>query len=184
MDVDENVPMDGRDDGKAAFRSDEIGDAGRLIDLVQSASSAGQITAGSKELADVMQRLSHFQQSALCSQDELRASRLAEGGKRRVGEGLAHLEGVDIPSQAQVRGIKSQQKSASKEVESLVQGTQRRSRKVEECPTASWQRQDVVGLVEEVETIQCPTVGPAVNLEWRVSDSFYAEGERISEAFT
>ncbi|EXU94845.1 helitron helicase-like domain protein [Metarhizium robertsii] len=184
MDVDDNVPMDGRDDGKAAFRSDEIGDAGRLIDLVRSASSAGQITAGSRELADVMQRLSHFQQSALCSQDELRASRLAEGGKRRVGEGLAHLEGVDIPSQAQVRGIKSQQKSASKEVESLVQGTQRRSRKVEECATASWQRQDVVGLVEEVETIQCPTVGPAVNLEWRVSDSFYAEGERISEAFT
>ncbi|KFG84187.1 hypothetical protein MANI_116079 [Metarhizium anisopliae] len=185
MDVDDNVPMDGRDEGKAAFRSDEIGDAGRLIDLVRSASSAGQITAGSKELADVMQRLSHFQHTALCSQDELRARRLAEGGKRRVGEGLAHLEGVDIPSQAQVRGIKSQQKSASKEVESLVQGTQRRSRKVEECATTSWQRQDVVvGLVEEVETILCPTVGPAVNLEWRASDSFYAEGERICEAFT
>lgn len=35
MDVDDNVPMDGRDDGKAAFRSDEIGDAGRLLTLSQ-----------------------------------------------------------------------------------------------------------------------------------------------------
>lgn len=71
-----------------------------------------------------MQRLSRFQQLALCSVDGLYASRMAESGKRSVGSGLGDLEGVDIPSQSYIRGIKSQQKSASREMENLVQGIQ------------------------------------------------------------
>ncbi|KID59322.1 arrestin domain-containing protein, partial [Metarhizium hybridum] len=184
MEADGGVPMDGQDEGKTLFRSDGIGDAGRLIDLVRSASGAGQVTAGSKELADIMQRLSRFQQAALCSADELRASRVAESGKRKVGEGLAHLEGVDIPSQAQVRGIKSQQKSASKEVESLIQGIQGRANIGDGSTTNSELGHDAVEAGGDVALIQHLTTEPRMSLQWRASSSFYAEGDRVSETLT
>lgn len=178
--LDDTRPVDGQEEGEASFRADNIGDAGRLIDVVRGASSAGQITAGSEELAEIMQRLCRFQQAALSSTDELRATRVAEGGRRKVGEGLDDLEGVDIPSQIQVRGIKSQQRSASREVESLIQGIQRHASNPDGGTAMSQVEHDLGG---EVQTMQQATNGSSVDLQWRASCSFYAEGGRVCEGF-
>jgi hypothetical protein len=85
----------------SSYRGDSVGEAQRLIDVVSSARSARQITAGSQELGDMVRKLSRFQQAALCSVDELDARRMAENGTRIAGEGLGHLSGAVIPSQFQ-----------------------------------------------------------------------------------
>lgn len=106
--------------GGASFRGDNIGSAMRLIDVIRAASGSSQITSGSREFAGLIWHLGRFQEVALSSPDDLNSFRLGdEGGRSRA------LSAVDeIPRQFQVRAIKSQQASASKEIERMIQGIQ------------------------------------------------------------
>lgn len=106
--------------GGASFRGDNIGSAMRLIDVIRAASGSSQITSGSREFAELIWHLGRFQEVALSSPDDLNSFRLGdEGGRSRA------LSAVDeIPRQFQVRAIKSQQASASKEIERMIQGIQ------------------------------------------------------------
>ncbi|KJZ75815.1 hypothetical protein HIM_04639 [Hirsutella minnesotensis 3608] len=83
-----------------------------------------QVTAGSAELTTMMQQLGRFQHSALGSMAELEAAAVPERGVRRISMPGRVFTGAAVPSQAEVRGIKSQQMSASRERERMIQGRQ------------------------------------------------------------
>ncbi|OAQ62513.1 ATP-dependent DNA helicase PIF1 [Purpureocillium lilacinum] len=107
-----------------AYEPSKIGDATRLMDVVRNALGPGQVTAGSAELRAVTRQLCRFQQSALSSTAELEATAVSERGLRQsVLPGHA-FSGATVPSQDQVKAIKGQQKSASRERERMIQGIQ------------------------------------------------------------
>jgi hypothetical protein len=106
----------------AVHRSDSIGNAIRLIDVLRNAVGSRQITAGSKEISALVQRLCRFQSAALCSTDDLRATMVPERGPRLPHLPGAPSRGAEIPRQEQVRSIKSQQTSVSREREKTLQG--------------------------------------------------------------
>ncbi|KAM4066756.1 PIF1-like helicase [Hirsutella rhossiliensis] len=116
----------GEADGEAgsAYQSDNVGNATRLIDVVRSAAGANQITAGSRELSGMMQQLCRFQQSALASSAELRATVVTERGGRHISMPEQVFSGAAVPPQDQVKAIKSQQTCASRERVKMIQGMQ------------------------------------------------------------
>ncbi|XP_044716530.1 AAA domain-containing protein [Hirsutella rhossiliensis] len=75
----------------SAYQSDNVGNATRLIDVVRSATGANQITAGSRELSGMMQQLSRFQQSALASTAELRATVVTERERVKMIQGIQSM---------------------------------------------------------------------------------------------
>ncbi|KAM4061844.1 PIF1-like helicase [Hirsutella rhossiliensis] len=108
----------------SAYQSDNVGNATRLIDVVRSATGANQITAGSRELSGMMQQLSRFQQSALASTAELRATVVTERGGGHINMPGQVFSGAAVPPQDQVKAIKSQQTCASRERVKMIQGIQ------------------------------------------------------------
>ncbi|KAM4061649.1 PIF1-like helicase [Hirsutella rhossiliensis] len=111
--------------GEGAYRAGGAGDGARLIDVVRNAASAGQVTAQSTELLAMTQQLCRFQQSALGSAAELAATVVADArAGRQVNLPGSALSGAALPRQEEVRGIKSQQKSAARERERAIQGIQ------------------------------------------------------------
>ncbi|KJZ69967.1 hypothetical protein HIM_10638 [Hirsutella minnesotensis 3608] len=108
----------------SVYQADSTGNTMRLIDVVRSSIGANQITAGSPELTTMVQELGRFQQSALSSSSEFRATMLPEGGPRRINIPGRAFSGATIPPQSQLRAIKSQQIRASREREKMIQGIQ------------------------------------------------------------
>ncbi|KAM4064159.1 PIF1-like helicase [Hirsutella rhossiliensis] len=106
----------------ATYRSNNIGDATRLIDVVRGAVGTNQVTAKSPELMAMMRQLCRFQQSALCSTAELEAIAIPEQGLRCISMPGRVFSGAALPPQDQVKAIKSQQISASRERERMIQG--------------------------------------------------------------
>ncbi|KAJ2899375.1 hypothetical protein MKZ38_003082 [Zalerion maritima] len=102
----ESEPTAERDDiQRTGYRSDSIGSAMRLIDVLRSAISGKEITAGSKEISTMLGRLYQFQVSALSSEDELRATIVAEQGRDTVAIPGEPGSASEIPGQEQVRSI-------------------------------------------------------------------------------
>lgn len=121
----ESDPTAERDDvQRTGYPSDSIGSAVRLIDVLRNAIIGKEITVGSKEISRLLGQLYQFQVSALSSEDELRVTIVAERDKGTSGilgePGLAS----EIPAQEQLRSIKSQQISLSREREKMIQGIQ------------------------------------------------------------
>ncbi|KAM4067473.1 PIF1-like helicase [Hirsutella rhossiliensis] len=123
-----HVEETGTDDAGAEsttmYQPSSIGGATRLIDVVRGAVGINQVTAKSPELMAMMQQLCRFQQSALGSTAELEATVVPERGARRISMPGRAFSGAALPPQDQVRAIKSQQTSASKERERMIQGIQ------------------------------------------------------------
>ncbi|OAQ60809.1 ATP-dependent DNA helicase PIF1 [Purpureocillium lilacinum] len=122
--VSHNEEGDAAEASNGAYEASEIGDATRLIDVVRNALSPGQVTADSAELRTMVQQLSRFQQASLGSAAELEAAAVPERGIRRIGLPGAVFTGAAVPSQDQVRAIKAQQMSTSREKERMIQGIQ------------------------------------------------------------
>ncbi|KAJ6436263.1 ATP-dependent DNA helicase PIF1 [Purpureocillium lavendulum] len=106
------------------YEATKVGDATRLMDVIRTALGTSQVTAGSAELTGMLQRLGRFQHSALGSSTELEAAAMRETGVRIINLPGEPFTGAPLPSQDQVRGIKSQQMSASREREMMIQGIQ------------------------------------------------------------
>lgn len=106
------------------YREDNVGNAVRLIDVLRSAAGSKQITSGSKEVATVVQQLCRFQQVAMGSPDELRAT-IEQGVETRpINVESGRWQGTNKPGQEMVKSIKSQQRSLSREKERMIQGVQ------------------------------------------------------------
>ncbi|PHH86039.1 hypothetical protein CDD83_10831 [Cordyceps sp. RAO-2017] len=88
------------------------------------AAGASQITAGSRELSGMIQQLCRFQQSALASTAELRATVATERDGRHINMPGQVFSGAAVSPQDQVKTIKSQQTCASRERVKMIQGIQ------------------------------------------------------------
>ncbi|EXK76905.1 hypothetical protein FOQG_18367 [Fusarium oxysporum f. sp. raphani 54005] len=111
---------------QAAYRSDGVGTATRVLDVLRQAMARTEITAGSKEIWTIAQQLSRFQQSALHSADELHSTIVSERGLTTLSRAeRSSSEAAEMPWQEHVKSIKSQQTSASREIShrGLIQNT-------------------------------------------------------------
>jgi len=60
-------PAEGEEGREAVYRSDDIGSAIRLIDVLRNTIGGSQVTAGSKEISDMGRQLHQFQQARMGS---------------------------------------------------------------------------------------------------------------------
>ncbi|KAH6879800.1 hypothetical protein B0T10DRAFT_152756 [Thelonectria olida] len=172
------------------YRSDNIGDATRLVDVVRAAAGANQITAGSKELTRMTQQLCRFQQLTLCSKGELQASVEPGRGTRKINLPGRPFSGAEIPVQSQVRPIKSQQTSASRETERMIQGMQNvaengltssRSAAMRSV-LSGFGEQDIHVTAADSESMSLDK-GPIAKVSFGPSTSFLEAGRQVVELF-
>ncbi len=175
----------------AVYQSDDIGNATRLVDVVRAARAATQITAGSKELQRMMQQLCHFQQPALSSKDELRACLEHERGTKEINLPRRPYSGATIPLQSQLRAIKSQQTSASRERERAIQGMPNAGASNLTNPHGAALRSVLSGFGEQdihVAVADCEKIGlardPTADVMFGASTSFLAVGRRVAGRFS
>lgn len=106
------------------YRSDGAGSTSRLIDVLRSTVGSNQITANSGEVSSMVEQLCKFQEVALESQEEVLAT-VDQEHKNRESDMLDGVAaGNHAPEQSQVKSIKSQQASASRERERMIKGIQ------------------------------------------------------------
>jgi hypothetical protein len=108
----------------AVYRPDGVGKATRLIDVLRNALTGTEITAGSKEISAMVEQMYRFQETALASEEDLRAAVILDDEPSPLG---GTVSGTGMPGQDQLRSIKSQQMSLSREREKAIQGMQSRS---------------------------------------------------------
>ena len=119
------VEGEGEQDSRALYRADAIGTTLRLIDVLRSTVGSGQVTAGSKEIFSMVQELCQFHAAASDAAEGPAAAIAAEGETclPDLLESPVPL-GYILPGQELVNSIRSQQKSASREKERMIQGIQ------------------------------------------------------------
>ncbi|EGY20851.1 uncharacterized protein VDAG_02375 [Verticillium dahliae VdLs.17] len=150
------------------FRSDGVVIATRLIVVLRATMGAEQITVGSREIFTMVQQLSRFEQSVLRPMDELTAA-----VANVADEAFA---AADVPAQAQIRSIKSQQKCVSREKEKMIQGIQNRP------DNATSGHGSAVGSVQEASSVQGSRA--SVSVRFGPSTSFSEAGRRLVSLFT
>jgi hypothetical protein len=158
------------------YRSDDIGNVTRLIDVFRSTMGAAQITAGSEEVALIVQQLLRFEQAA--QWDDQYSSQVVEDGVRTVSTSMSTSmsvsPGTEIPGQDKVRAIKSQQMSLSKERDRMIQGIQR----------------EVDGNINEPNDVPTDSrslvwsTGPSANIRFGPSTSFCEAGKQLAALLT
>ncbi|XP_044723728.1 PIF1-like helicase domain-containing protein [Hirsutella rhossiliensis] len=144
----------------ATYQPNSIGDATRLIDVVRGAVGANQVTAKSPELMAMIQQL------------------------WRVFSGAA------LPPQDQVKAIKSQQVSASKERERMIQGIQSTPAAWESDRRAALRRVMTGFGEDEVEMTMADSdetaidAGAGMDVQFGPSTSFLAAGKVLATRLT
>ncbi|KAK7570760.1 hypothetical protein V3481_019299 [Fusarium oxysporum f. sp. vasinfectum] len=193
-DVDASVDTAGLEcdtEPQEAYRSDGVGTATRVLDVLRQAMARTEITAGSKEIWTIAQQLSRFQQSALRSADELHSTIVSERGLTTLSRAeRSSSEAAEMPWQEHVKSIKSQQTSASREKEKMIQGIQNQP----DSDTAGHEsavcnmlngfgEHEVRHTATDSETIgRC--VRPSTTIEFGSSTSFSEAGRQLSRSFT
>ncbi|XP_044717968.1 PIF1-like helicase domain-containing protein [Hirsutella rhossiliensis] len=173
----------------ATYQPNSIGDATRLIDVVRGAVGANQVTAKSPELMAMIQQLCRFQQSALRSTAELEATALIERGERRLSMPGRVFSGAALPPQDQVKAIKSQQVSASKERERMIQGIQSTPAAWESDRRAAAKgddrfREDEVEMTMADSDETAIDAGAGMDVQFGPSTSFLAAGKVLATRLT
>src|SRR2546429_2216526 len=149
-----------------------------------------QITAGSKEISGMVQKLYRFQATALRSTDDLRAMIVPESGERILNVPGQLFSGTEIPRQEHLRHIKSQQKSLSKEREKMIKGIQRQPDVNTTAHSAAvysvlngFGDQNVHITATDSETLAQGSE-PSMNIRFGASTSFAKAGRQLAESFT
>jgi hypothetical protein len=170
------------------YRCDDVGNAVRLIDVLRSTVGGNQITAGSRDVTMVVQQLCRFQQVALGSVDELRATILSEGVTRTMDVTGGTLEGVYMPEQRMVKSIKSQQRSLSREKERRIQGIQTQVDEDRAGQSAAvYDALDGFGEDVEIPRANFETLVPRCSrtrLQLGQASSFVEGGRQLGESYT
>jgi hypothetical protein len=172
----------------AEYRPGSIGSGIRLIDVLRKAVASKEITAGSEEIARMIGQLCRFQVAALDSEDELRATILpdtilAEHRTRAMDILGEPVLGTDVPRQEQIKSIKSQQISLSREREKMIQGMQTQSDDNSEVRGAA-----VCGVLdsfgEQNMHFMAGSPGPSIIIRFGFCTSFFEAGRQLAGAFT
>ncbi|KAM5349348.1 hypothetical protein ACJ41O_005853 [Fusarium nematophilum] len=182
--------IEGDHQAQSAYRSSYIEETTRLIDIVRSSSGVNQITSGSKELSEVMQRLCRFQQEALNTTFELAAKIAIEPDARMVSVPSGPFAGAEVPAQRLLKSIKSQQTSASRETEKMIQGVQCVSNwnaasgdAAVDSVISGFGEQEVQLTAREPEE-ERPSVLPTAEVRFGPPTTFLAAGRQLAERFT
>lgn len=138
----------------------------------------------------MVQQLSRFQQSALRSAVELRGTIVSERGPRTLGTLEGPFPGADMPGQEQVRSIKSQQMSASREKEKMIQGIQSQpDNNTTGHGSAVYNGLNGFGehgahLTAADSEAPARCAGPSTSIQFGPSTSFSEAGRQLAESFT
>ncbi|KAM6514217.1 hypothetical protein FALCPG4_015374 [Fusarium falciforme] len=103
-----------------AYRPDQLGQLGRLIETVRGATAPNQVTAGSEHLLQMLDQLREVQADITDFADDVETVASAENPEQCQPTMVARSE---LPTQRQLRGIKSKQDQADKEIVKRIQGT-------------------------------------------------------------
>jgi hypothetical protein len=189
-DATESGVADGDEGQGTVYRSDNVGSAIRLIDVLRNTLGKNQITAGSKEISTMVQELCRFQLAALSSNHELCATILPERGPRIVRLPGDPSRMAEIPRQEQVRSIKSQQTSVSREREKMIQGIQSQPDSYTTGHSEAVQsvlngfgEDDIDITPADLETVARGT-GPSTSIRFGPTTSFLEAGRQLAESFT
>jgi len=175
----------GRDDApRTGYRPDSIGIATRLLDVLRNAITGNEVTAGSQEISAMLVQLHQFETGALSSDDELGATIFSEQG--RIPEGSDSP--TDIPRQEQVRSIKSQQVSASREREKMIQGIQNQP-DIDNIAQNGAPHGVFDGFGDQDLHVVTPdsdpgTTEPTVDIRFGLSTSFSAVRKQVAKTYT
>ncbi|KAL8326728.1 hypothetical protein RB597_003174 [Gaeumannomyces tritici] len=138
-----------------------------------------QVTASSSEISEMVRQLYRFQQAALGSLDELRATAVVETAPR-----------TGLPGQEQLKSIKSQQRSVSRERERMIQGIQSRADHHTTGHAAAvysvlngFGEQDVQVTEADSERL-AGAAGPSTRIQFGAATSFAEAGRRLAESLT
>jgi hypothetical protein len=168
----------------ALYRPDGVGTATRLIDVLRNALTGTEITAGSKEMSAMVEQMYRFQETALASEEDLRAAVILDNGPSPLG---GTLSGTAMPGQDQLRSIKSQQISLSHEREKAIQGMQSRPGAAAAVGGATAhggsdgldERNGRVANADRMEG-----TGPSASIMFGPSTSFREVGRQVAESLT
>jgi hypothetical protein len=177
---------------RRSYRQDDIGSATRLIDVLRSTVGSNQITAGSSYVKMMIQQLCEFQQTALCSSEDLLATVVCGRGIRtRTTNTLERtLADADIPRQDAVKAIKSQQASTSREKERMIQGVQEHAYLNADSVSAATRRvltgfgEDDISIIPADLEAELRSGGPSTSLQLGPSTSFSESGRQVAEILT
>jgi hypothetical protein len=182
----------GEEDGGsgAPYLLDNVANATRLIDVLRSAIGRSQITAGSKQISMLVKQLYNFQQMALGSIDGLHSTMVLGQGSRMNRSFDGGFGGADIPEQDKVRSIRSQQVSASRERERMIQGiqdqrdgsTDRHSAALHDV-LSGFGADDIWIGPSDPETVT-RSAGPTTSVQLGPSTSFSEDGRQLAELLT
>ena len=155
----------------ASYRADHFGTTVRLIDVLRTTVSRGQVTAGSKEIFAIVQQLCRFHVAASDSAEELSATIAPEVEAQTLDRpGSLFPSDCITPSQELVNSIRSQQRSVSREKERMIQGMQ--------------SGPDGYAASEGGEHGPGGDQFPSTRLQFGPSTSFLAAGRELAESFT
>jgi hypothetical protein len=182
---------EGDERSRTMYRSDNISNTTRLIDVLRNTLGIQQITAGSKEISAIVQKLYRFKATAVCSTDELYATIVPERGGRTLNVPGQTFSGAEIPEQEHLRHIKSQQKCLSREREKMIQGIQGQPVMIDTTVRSAaldgvlngFGEQNVHITAEDSEIV-IRGVEPSVNIRLGTSTSFCEAGRQLADSFT
>ncbi|KAL6406304.1 hypothetical protein AUP68_10476 [Ilyonectria robusta] len=136
------------------------------------------------------QQLCRFRYAALGSTSELSARIASERGARTVTLPGGQFTGSEIPAQRLLKFIKSQQKSASRETERMIQGIQGLTDRntagrnaAVDAVLSGFGEQDVQLTATDTEESMLDN-GPTVSVRFGPSTSFLAAGRQLAKRFT
>lgn len=157
------------DGATSTYNSDSTAETCRLIDVFRAAIRSGQATEGSAEISTMVQQLCEFQLGVLSVDTST------------VNEPYS---GVEVPEQEQLRSIKAQQKSASREREKLIQGIQSQAVNNSNMETNAdcGGQCRLLGVEDSSEVVV--QRGPSTTLHFGESTCFSACGKQQAEIFT
>jgi hypothetical protein len=158
------------------------------MDVLRKAVASTEITAGSEEIGRMIGQLCRFQVANLNSEDELCSTILPdtilpEQRTRRIGILGGPVFGRDVPRQEQIKSIKSQQISLSREREKMIQGMQTQSDDNSEVRGAA-----VCGVLDGLGEQNMPFMagspGPSTIIRFGSCTSFLEAGRQLTGALT
>lgn len=138
----------------------------------------------------IVQKLCEFGQVALGSPEDLLATMVRERATRTIKTLGWVPADADVPGQDKVKSIKSQQSSASRARERMIQGIQEQAYSNAECHGAATYRvlngfgEDDIGIVPLNVEAEVRTSGPSASLQFGPSTSFSESGRQVAELLT
>jgi hypothetical protein len=186
-----DVEREGEECSWRQYRSDDVGKTSRLIDVLKSSVAANQTTVGPNDVQSMVMQLCEFQHAAVSSSEDFRATIVQEQAVRTIeAVGWVPTMSGNIPGQDKVKSIKTQQASASRERERMIQGIQEPTILDARRDSAAMYRvlsgfgEDNISIVPPNPNVEARRSEPSMALQLGHSTSFRALGKQVAKAMT